>query len=60
MLRRAKGEPDALSEVTCVEVLDRNGAGTIVLNDLVLSMESTASNDVRNIAGASLLDGNGI
>lgn len=37
---------DLLSEIVCVEVLDLHRAGAVVLNDLVLSMESTSTDDV--------------
>ena len=49
-----------LAKVVRVEVLDLDRSSSVVLNDLVGRMESTTSNDIRDVIGSSLLDGDGI
>lgn len=48
------------TEVVGVEVLDRDGSGAVVLDDLVLGMERSATDNVGDITCAGLQDGQGI
>lgn len=48
------------AKVARIEVGDGDSSGTIVLEDLVLCVESTTTDNIRNVTGAGLLEGSSI